>query len=184
MDFFVIFFFKEKIIKKIVNFCQIIIIKKNYQKWSFFAKKLSFFDKITKNGQFLSKNNTKTFVKNLSFLFNFMDFYKKLQKIVNFCQKKIIQKLVFWSQFNAFLKKKLQKWSFLSKNCLFCSISWIFLKEKLPKIVFFEDNCAHSMTTRVNFWVRSSFFWLRCLHSSNSKSQISNFLSTNGNFFC
>ena len=63
----------------------------------FAVKKWSFFEKITKNGQFLSK---------------MVILCPKLRKIVIVCQK-IIQKLVFLGQFNAFLKKKLQKLSFL-----------------------------------------------------------------------
>ena len=53
------------------------------------------------------------FVKNGNFFLSKMVILcPKLRKIVIVCQK-IIQKLVFLGQFNAFLKKKLQKLSFL-----------------------------------------------------------------------
>ena len=72
--------------------------------------------KLTKNGLFflinldnLISQKMVIFAKNAIFLAkNCIFFCKKLQKLVNFSQK-IIQKLVFLGQFNAFLKRNVIK---------------------------------------------------------------------------
>ena len=71
--------------------------RKKYKNWSFFVK----------NGQFLSK---------------MVNFCQKLQKMVIFDKKKIIQKLVFLGQFNGFF------------------VNLIFFKEKNKKICQFLSN--------------------------------------------
>ena len=47
--------------------------------------------------------------KNLSFQVNLMHFLSKITKNCHFLSKKIIKKLVFLGQFNAFLNKNVQK---------------------------------------------------------------------------
>ena len=72
------------------------------------------------------------FAKNANFLAkNCIFFCKKLQKLVNFSQK-IIQKLVFLGQFNAFLKRNvIKKWYFLknAKDNKFLSLNGHFLSQ-------------------------------------------------------
>ena len=92
-----------------------------------------------------------------------VNFCQKLQKMVIFDKKKIIQKLVFLGQFNGFFvnliffkeknikncqflsnnnnfKKITKNGNFLSKKCIFFCQKWQFL---LSKMVFFVvKNCS------------------------------------------